>query len=865
MVGLVIVSHSYSLAQGVLELARQMVAPGVKIAAAGGLDDPDHALGTDPFLVQQAIEAVDDPDGVLVLMDLGSAILSAEMALDFVTGETRQRVLLCEAPLVEGALAAAVQAGLGSSLAVTAAEARSALLPKATHLGVQTAEPGALPPISTTDRQMQMRLTVRNRLGLHARPAALFVQTVGRFASSVTVRNVTRHGPAVNARSINLVATQAIRQGDEIELSASGADAEAALAALQQLAETGFGDGIAPPDGESTAPAPRPGKALEPARSTVAATEPAQDVQGVEEPAMAAQDEPRGRLQGVAASPGIAIGPARRFEPAVSAVARTVAANPAAEWERLQAAMQAVRGQIKTTHGLLLRQGAPAEAAIFDAHLLFLDDPALLDPARDAVFNQALNAEAGWLDSIEAMAASYEALDDPYLQARAADVRDVGRQVLFALTGERAAFSLDAPAIVVADDLAPSDTANLDRSKVLALCTARGGPTSHSAILARTLGIPAVVGLGARVLALPADASLVVDGESGVVLVNPTASEAATWEARRAAWIAARQQAAAASQEAAMTTDGVHVEVVANIGSVADARRAIEAGAEGVGLLRTEFLYLNRDSAPTEADQEEIYRAIFDIMGQRPVVARTLDVGGDKELPYVNLGHEDNPFLGARAIRLYQERPDLIEPQLRALLRAAVGHRVRIMFPMIATADEVALLRSQLERVQRDLAADGVPAPSDLQIGIMVEIPSAAVMADKLAPAVDFFSIGTNDLTQYTLAAERGNARVAYLADALHPAVLRLIAQVIKAAHAHGRWVGVCGELAGDLTAMPILLGLGLDEFSMSPAVIPAAKQRLRSLSRQAATALAQSVLMLDSAQAVRAAVRAAEAERAGA
>jgi len=859
MVGLVIVSHSYSLAQGVLELTRQMAAPGVKIAAAGGLDDPDHSLGTDPFLVQQAIEAVDDPDGVLVLMDLGSAILSAEMALDFVTEETRQRVLLCEAPLVEGALAAAVQAGLGSSLAVTAAEARSALLPKATHLGVHAAEPVALAPVSATDRSIQRRLTVRNRLGLHARPAALFVQTVGRFASSVTVRNLTRHGPAVNARSINLVATQAIRQGDEIELSASGVDAEAALAALQQLADEGFGDGIAPLNGEFAAPAV---KALAPDMLTA---EPATDMAVAAEPALADHDEPPGLLHGVAASPGIAIGPARRFEPTVAAVTRKVVTNPAAEWQRLQAARQAVRQQIKTTHGLLLQQGARAEAAIFDAHLLFLDDPTLLDPAHEGVFNQGWNAEAAWQDSIEATAAAYDALDDPYLKARAADVRDVGRQVLLALTGERATFRLDTPAIVVADDLAPSDTANLDRSKVLALCTARGGPTSHSAILARTLGIPAVVGLGARVLALPADAFLVVDGESGVVLVNPDASQAATWEARRAAWLAARQEAAAASQQGAVTTDGVHVEVVANIGSVADARRAIEAGAEGVGLLRTEFLYLNRDTAPTEADQEEIYRAIFDIMGQRPVVARTLDVGGDKELPYVNLGHEDNPFLGARAIRLYQERPDLIEPQLRALLRAAVGHRVRIMFPMVATADEVAMLRSQLERVQRELAAAGVPAPVDLQIGIMVEIPSAAVMADKLAPTVDFFSIGTNDLTQYTLAAERGNPRVAYLADALHPAVLRLIAQVIKAAHACGRWVGVCGELAGDLTAIPILLGLGLDEFSMSPAVIPAAKQRLRALNRQAATALAQAVLMLDSAQAVRAAVRAAEAMRAGA
>ena len=281
-----------------------------------------------------------------------------------------------------------------------------------------------------------------------ARPAALFVQTVGRFASSVTVRNLTRHGPTVNARSINLVATQAIRQGDEIELSASGADADAALAALQQLADEGFGDGIAPSDGESSAPAPAATGVLEPALDLVVVTQPVLDLVVVTEPAPADQNEPQGLLQGVAASPGIAIGPAHRFEPTVSAVVRTVVTNPAAEWERLQAAMQTVRQQIKATHGLLRQQCARAEAAIFDAHLLFLDDPALLDPAQAAVFNQAWNAEAAWHDSIEAMAAAYDALDDPYLKARAADVRDVGRQVLFALTGERAAFCLDTPATV---------------------------------------------------------------------------------------------------------------------------------------------------------------------------------------------------------------------------------------------------------------------------------------------------------------------------------------------------------------------------------------------------------------------------------
>ncbi len=838
MVGLVIVSHSYTLAQGVLELARQMVSPAVRITAAGGLDDATRSLGTDPFLVQRAIESVDDPDGVLVLMDLGSAVLSAEMALDFLPEETRQRVLLCEAPLVEGALAAAVQAGLGSSLAATAAEARNALLPKSTHLGVPAAAPVEPSPASVAGHVIQRRLAVRNRLGLHARPAALFVQTVGRFGSSITVRNVTRQGPAVNARSINLVATQGIRQGDEIEISASGADAEAALTALQQLADAGFGDGlIAPGDGETPAPA------------VAAPTSPAL----ADEPS-----EPLRVLRGIAAAPGVAIGPIRRFElTAPPATRRQRAANtPAAEWQRLQAAIHAARQAIRATRDRLTQQGAAAEAAIFDAHLLFLDDPALLEPVQAAIIAQALSAEDAWQEAVETMAAAYAGLDDAYLQARAADVRDVGRQVLWALAGETTVFRLEAPAILVAEDLAPGDTANLERDKVLALCTARGGATSHSAILARTLGIPAVVGLGSRLLTAPVGALAAVDGESGEFFLAPSPEEAAAWEGRRRAWLAAHAAAAAVSQQPAVTMDGVHVEVVANIGSVADAQRAIEAGAEGVGLLRTEFLYLNRELAPTQAEQEEIYRAIFAVMGQRPVVVRTLDVGGDKELPYVNLGHEDNPFLGARAVRLYQERPDLIEPQLRALLSAAAGRRVRIMFPMIATYDEVLMARGWLERVQAELTAAGAPAPAELQVGIMIEIPAAAVLADKLAPAVDFFSIGTNDLTQYTMAAERGNTRVAHLADALHPAVLRLIAQVIAAGHAHGRWVGVCGELAGDLVAIPILLGLGLDEFSMNPAAIPAAKQLLRTLNRQALTGLAQHVLTLTSAQAVRAAVR---------
>ncbi len=836
MVGLVIVSHSHTLAQGVLELARQMAPPQVQIANAGGIRDegPDQfALGTDAMMVLEAVQEVFDPAGVLVLMDLGSAVLSAEMALDFLDDEMRPHVQLCEAPLVEGTLAAAVQAGLGSPLDVVAAEARTALLPKASQLGVTIGETPSMAAAAPAAAEAAiLRLTVRNRLGLHARPAALFVQTIGRYQSDVTVRNLSRGGPAVNARSINLVATQAIRQNNEIELTAQGPDAAEALAAIQALADANFGDDD---------------RAFEEPALTAAPAAPELEL---------SHEDARRVIQGIAASPGVALGPVQHFKPVAPTVTRQTTADPTAEWNRLGKAIAVTRTRITNTRQRLTQDESGYAAAIFDAHLLFLDDPALLDPVHAAIAGQHLNAEAAWQDTIDQMAHTYETLDDPYFRARAADVRDVGRQVLLALSGQASlAFTLDAPAVLVAEDLTPSDTANLDRDNVLAVCTALGGPTSHSAILARTLGLPAVVGLGPRVLTLPANSRVVVDGDNGRLWPDPPDAQWAEFNTRRERWLAARADALAASRALTYTADGARVEVVANIGSLSDARRALEAGAEGVGLLRTEFLFLERSTAPSEEEQVALLQPIFEAMGDRPVVVRTLDVGGDKELAYVNLGHEDNPFLGTRAIRLYRQRPDLIEPQLRAILRAGAGHAVRLMFPMIATGEEVEFARDLVTRTQADLRRQKIATPTDLQVGIMIEIPAAAILADKLAKVVDFFSIGTNDLTQYTMAAERGNPRVAYLADALHPAVLHLIADVISAAHQHGRWVGVCGELAGDPAAIPILLGLGLDEFSMNAAAIPGAKQIVRAWHRDKAHDLALQALSQTSAAAVRALV----------
>jgi phosphoenolpyruvate-protein phosphotransferase len=405
---------------------------------------------------------------------------------------------------------------------------------------------------------------------------------------------------------------------------------------------------------------------------------------------------------------------------------------------------------------------------------------------------------------------------------------------------------------VVARDLAPSQTASLRRDLVLAFCTAEGGPTSHTAILARALGLPAVVGLGRPVLAFPPGTMLLVDGSRGEVIAGPSESEARAFEERGAAEGERARAELAAAAAPAVTLDGRRVEVVANVGGLEDTSAALRSGAEGIGLLRTEFLYLSRREAPTEDEQTAAYDSILDLMEGRPVVARTLDVGGDKELPYLDLGHEANPFLGWRAIRMCLDCPDLFLTQLRALLRAGAGHDLRLMFPMIATLEEVRGARKLVEEARRQLEASGKPHAESAQVGIMVEVPSVAVLADLFAAEVDFFSIGTNDLTQYTLAAERTNDRVAHLSDALHPAVVRQIAQVIRAGHERGIWVGVCGELAGDPEGVPILLGLGLDEFSMAAPLIPRAKAILRRWSHAGARRLADAALRLDTAAAVR-------------
>jgi multiphosphoryl transfer protein len=821
VVGIVLVSHSHSVAEGAAELARQMGGDEVRIETAGGLDDPARSTGTDAVLVMKAIERAWSDDGVLVLMDLGSAVLSAEMALDLLPEDRRDKVRLSDAPFVEGAVSAAVSARLGSKLDEVAAEALGGLAGKAAHLGTESPSgipvaegAGAEPP------EVSVRLTVRNPHGLHARPAARLVQTASSFEATVSVANLTAgRGPA-SARSLNAVATLGVVRGNEIEVSASGPQAGEAVDAIRALAGRGFDEEV---DGTEAEP--------EPGRPVVTPDE---------------------GLRGLPASPGIAVGPLRRFHVPALEIPERPPRDPAEEQRRLDAAITAARRDVESQRASVSGRAGPYQAAIFDAHLLFLEDPVLLAPVRTAI-REGSAAELAWRDAVEEMARAWGRLDDEYQRARAADLRSVGEQVLARLLGiDPPKPVLEAPGVLVTADLTPADAAALDPAVTLGVLTAFGGPTSHAAVLARSIGIPAVVGAGEAILDLAEGTMLALDGESGLVRVDPSGVELEAFEARARRRREAERAARATARTPAATRDGVLIKVAANVGSPVEIPAAVEAGCDGVGLFRSEFLFMERDAMPDEDEQEAAYRASAESLGGRPLIVRTLDAGADKPLPYLAQPPEANPFLGVRGFRLSLARPELLDAQLRAVLRVAADHPVGVMFPMIANLEELRAGRAAVRRARDALAAEGRRVPERLTIGVMVEVPSAALVAEHLAAEVDFFSIGTNDLTQYTLAAERGNERVAPLADALDPSVLELIRRTASAGAARGLWTSVCGELAADPLAASLLIGLGVRELSMSPPAIPRVKAVVRETDLVHAEDLARKALSLPSAGAVR-------------
>ncbi|EPZ39007.1 Phosphoenolpyruvate-protein phosphotransferase [Anoxybacillus ayderensis] len=559
------------------------------------------------------------------------------------------------------------------------------------------------------------------------------------------------------------------------------------------------------------------------------------------------------KLQGIAASNGIAIAKAYRLEHPDLTVEKQTIENPAEQVSRFQQALAKAKEELKAIQAHALKELGEDKAAIFSAHLLVLSDPELVQAVEQKIEQERVNAEFALHDVASMFIAMFEAMDNEYMKERAADIRDVTKRVLAHLLGVTISnpSMVTEEVVVIAEDLTPSDTAQLNRKYVKGFTTDIGGRTSHSAIMARSMEIPAVVGTKEATATIQNGDIVIIDGLDGEVIVNPTEEIIAQYEQKRAAFAAQKAEWAKLVHEQTTTKDGHHVELAANIGTPNDVEGVLANGAEGIGLYRTEFLYMGRNELPTEEEQFEAYKTVLEKMEGKPVVVRTLDIGGDKELPYLDLPKEMNPFLGFRAIRLCLDMQQMFRTQLRALLRASVYGNLKVMFPMIATLDEFRQAKAILLEEKEKLVAEGVPVSDEIEVGMMVEIPAAAVLADQFAKEVDFFSIGTNDLIQYTMASDRMNERVSYLYQPYNPAILRLIYNVIEAAHKEGKWVGMCGEMAGEQLAVPILLAFGLDEFSMSATSILRVRSQLKKLSKQEAEQVKNHILSLATADEV--------------
>ncbi|ADB35656.1 phosphoenolpyruvate-protein phosphotransferase [Kribbella flavida DSM 17836] len=792
MIGIVVVSHSRTLAEAAVGLASEMVADGNRpqLAVAAGLDA--STFGTDAAAVAEAIGTVDGPDGVLVLLDLGSAVLSAEMALEFVDPETAARVVLSSAPLVEGLVAAVVTASTGAPLATVVAEARQGLAGKQEHLG------DAAPPEETAEPeddadQLKLEVAVRIEHGLHARPAAKLVAVVQRFDAKVTVYDLdTGRGP-VDAGSLSRVATLSAQQHHRLEFAAGGPQAADALRAIRELAERDFDD-------VTTSASPEP------------------------------------RAVAVAGGTGldVAVGPAVVAGDEVD-LADYEPGDHDVERERAERARRDAEQQLRRLRDTTAEQLGSPEAGIFDAQAGLLGDGAVLDRVFRSVA-QGIDAATAWKQALDELAQTFDGLDDPYQRERAQDVRSVRDRVLRALTGAAETGRPVDGGILVVPELDAATAATVDGDRVAGIAVRAAGTTGHGVIVARSRGIPLITGIGD--VAVADGTTVGFDARAGSFVADPDLQAFARIVRERTE---ERDAALRAVDEPATTLDGRTIPVLVNVGSVQDALDA--RGADGSGLVRTEVLFGDRRSAPTAAEQAAAYREIAAALGGKPITIRTWDVGGDKPLRFLPQAPEANPFLGDRGLRTFRRRPELLATQLAAIREVARETPVQVMFPMVTTAEEVAWALEQL---------DGLgPRPDGLQVGMMVEVPAAALRIETLAGGLDFVSIGTNDLTQYTTAADRTNPAVAALADGLDPAVLRLVDRVVRQAP-EGVHVAVCGDLASDPLATEVLVGLGVHALSAVGPQIPLLKARLRQLDTTTAAATATKALTLPSAEAVR-------------
>ena len=826
MTGIVIVSHHPDLAQGLKELAMQMVSEDVPIALAAGIDDPDDPIGTDAMKILQAIEEVYSDDGVIVFMDLGSAILSTDMALEFLEEDQRKNVYLSAAPIVEGVLSAVTQAAAGASVQSVLEEAENALTQKRAALDVDKA-PGnesetaqEANGVSIPAGATQIELTIANSMGLHARPAARLVGAANRYSSEIYIQNETKGKSAASAKSINQVLLQEIRQGDTISLWFDGEDKDDAFDEIKRLSENHFGE----------------------KESSHTADKQKTDTSEPDEHKDADED---GAWNGTVISPGMAIGPAIspvNLEPDIS---KESSSSPDEEWMNLKEAINAIKHELNDQKEKLKRHDAEA-SEIFDVHLLLIEDSELLDSVHKSISNENVSVAYAWKHEVDKVIKSYSNMKESLLRERADDLREVSGRVLYNLLDIpwRKISAPDTPSVLVIEELLPSDIEQLKSQEIVGVAAAKGSPTSHASILLRSTGIPSIVALGTTVIERVENGDdVVLDAEHNRFYPQPAQKKLKELSEQNRRWKERAQLADEHRKEPAVTADGTRLTVCANIIRSEEAQSAVEKGAEGVGLFRTEYLFLNRDEPPDLEMQRKHYRTALEHLGNNQTLTiRTMDIGGDKKVAYLNQLDEQNPNLGWRGIRYHLDHPDLLRTQLKAIALAAhdTGHPVQVMFPMVTSISEYKKACSFLSEAVAD-----IPNYKDdlISTGIMVEIPSAAVLIEKILAHVDFISIGTNDLVQYTLAADRNNEKVQAIANPLHPAFLTLLSKVINAAEKSGTPAAMCGEMAGNPQMTPLLAGLGLREFSMGAGRIPEFKRLSRNLDLAEAKKLAEAAL----------------------
>jgi multiphosphoryl transfer protein len=824
MVGLVLVSHSRRLAEATVDLIKRTVGADIPIVAAGGVGDDRSELGTDALDIQEAILQVRSLEGVLVLMDMGSAILSAETAKELVSFEMTDPLVLCSAPLVEGSIAAAVQIQIGSPLTEVTAAAQQGLAPKQDQLGdIAPAQP------ARSDEQelipsagKELEVTVSNAHGLHLRPAANLIKALAPFKATIQIENLSgKKGPIAAKSLVNLARLQ-VRQGDQVRFKVAGQDDEAALSAIKDLVQSNFGESAA-----SVAKAPPP--------------------------AAPAIDQP------FPVSAGIAIGHPiflDQLEPPIPSDPVPDEAAATLEFEKLQGALSRAEKTFTARFERLRSTLDPETSAILEAQRLILGDQTIIAEVQKRIRDQHENAAQAWHTVLSDLAAEQEAVSDEYLRARAADFREIRSLVLNELREHTEKFALPdngADAILVCDELTPSLADTVGSTAIQGVLQLHGGGTSHGAILARALRLPAIGGAASAADHIRRAHYVAFDGEKGTLWIDPSPELRTSIEAVRAARKTAFEVALSQSREPAKTKDNLVMNIAANAGAKEDVAAALRYGADSIGLFRSEFLFQKFDQLPSEAEQLSVYQDALSPFGTRLVTLRLLDIGGDKPLPFLTVPHETNPFLGVRGIRLLFQNPEFLRSHLRAVLRLAADFHIRILVPMVTDHSELVQLRKLFGELHEELTSEKLPHTWPAPIGAMIETPSAAILAGQMAAECDFLSFGTNDLTQYVLCAERGNPALNLYADALHPAVLRICQPAIQAGHNRKISVSICGEIASDLDAVPILLGLGLRDLSVTAAAVPDIKAMVRELDvSQIAPRLEESLNSFGTAEEVR-------------